>query len=165
MTKREKAVVFVMALAIIYGVYEFFIAPSFRKPQTTGVNKEAATDGTNKLTEDIARALKEDGSAGLDAYIAARAEEEWTADPFRTGNYSLEEGTKASFESRGKNGFVYSGYLDIGKRRVAIINGTDYRIGDELEMRGYRIKSITPSRVIIVDQKGSRGIAVPFLEE
>ncbi len=164
MTKREKAIVFVMALAIIYGVYEFFIAPSFKKPQTTGVNKEVVTDGTNKLAEDIARVLKKDDSARVDAYIAARAEEEWTTDPFRTGDCSL-GGKKASFESRGKNGLVYSGYLDIGKRRIGIINGTDYQIGDELEMGGYMVKSITPSKVIIVDRKGSTEIVVPFLEE
>lgn len=158
MAKREKIIVFVMILAILYGVYAFFIAPSSKRPKSISVSTDVKRVDTNKLMVDVSKVLKDDDSAIVDTYIVARAEEEWTNDPFYTENVS-------SGQHTGEVKLVYIGYLEIGKRKIAIINGVDYQIGDELEMAGYRVKSISPSIVIVVNKEGQGKITIPLSEE
>lgn len=157
MAKREKIIVFIMILTIFYGVYEFFIAPSTKRPKSISVSTDVKRVDANKLIGNVSKVLKDDDSAIVDAYIVARAEEEWAADPFYTENVSSGH--------TGEVKLIYTGYLEIGKRKIAIINGVDYQIGDELEMTGYTIKNINPSRVIAVDKRGRGKITVPLLEE
>ena len=157
MAKREKIIIFIMILTILYGVYAFFIAPSSKKPKPVSVSTEVMKVDVNKLMGDVSKVLKDGDSAIVDAYIVARAEEEWAADPFYTENVSSGH--------TGEVKLVYTGYLEIGKRKIAIINGVDYQIGDELEMTGYTIRNINPSRVVVVDKRGRGEITVPLLEE
>jgi len=32
---------------------------------------------------------------------------------------------------------IYSGYVDSGRNKMAVINGLEYRIGEQLELEGY----------------------------
>lgn len=166
MSRREKIFVFMAVLAVLYGAYSFFIAsPAGKsKPATVsrGVSKEIKAVNKNRLVKEISDVLKERESARAEAYIALRAEEEWTDDPFSASNISASKRTGRSMR---EGNFVYSGYLEIGKKKVAIINGMDYQVGDELEMSGYKVKRISSSSVIIVDKRGGGKITVPFLKE
>jgi len=62
-------------------------------------------------------------------------------------------------------GFTYSGYLEIGDRRLAIINGIEYETGDELAMGGYIVRGIYPNRVVIEVKWRKEKIIVPLEEE
>jgi len=169
MTRREKIIVFSMILVVIYGAYDLLRAAHSKKsaPVTasTGVKKFVDVSERNKLLKDISNVLKEDKITGARIYIAARAEREWTSDPFSISRLSS-EGNKIALENTmGDGKFVYNGYLEIGNKKIAIINGVDYQTGDNLELCGYKVKSISPSRVIIVNTKKTGKITVPFLEE
>jgi len=157
MAKREKVIVFIMVLAILYGVYTFFIASSPKRSKPVSVSTGVEKGNVNKLVENVSKVLKDDGSAVVDAYIVARAEEEWGTDPFYMEN--IPSGYTGEVK------LVYTGYMKIGNREIAIINGVDYQVGDELEMAGYRVKSISPSMVIVVNKEGEEKITVPLSEE
>jgi hypothetical protein len=43
----------------------------------------------------------------------------------------------------------YSGFLQMGAKRMAIINGMEYEEGEMLPVSGYFIRSITPKSVVI----------------
>lgn len=157
MAKREKIIVFIMILTILYGVYEFFVAPLSEGPSSISVTKGTKTADVNKLIRGVSKVLKDDDSAAVDAYIADCADREWTNDPFYVENvYS---------DHSGEIKLTYTGYLEIGKRKIAIINGVDYQIGDELEAAGYRVKNISPSMVIVVNKEGEDKITIPLSEE
>jgi hypothetical protein len=47
---------------------------------------------------------------------------------------------------------VYSGYVDTGQKKMAIINGWEYEAGQPLDVEGYLLKKVTPSRVLIVNR-------------
>jgi hypothetical protein len=53
----------------------------------------------------------------------------------------------------------------MGDKRLAIINGVEYAAGDELEQGGYMVRSITPSRVVIVSTRDSKQKFIFPLEE
>ncbi|MBU0986869.1 MAG: hypothetical protein KKH68_06405, partial [Proteobacteria bacterium] len=45
--------------------------------------------------------------------------------------------------------FTYSGYMETGNQRLAIINGMEYTVGEELEPGGYTVNSISANQVVI----------------
>ena len=168
MSRREKIFVFMAVLAILYGAYSFFIASPARKskPATVnyGVSKEIKAVNKNRLVKEISDVLKQSEPEKAEAYIALRAEEKWTDDPFSASNMFASKRTGKVVRSMREGNLVYSGYLEVGRRKVAIINGMDYQVGDELEMSGYKVKRISPSSVV-VDKKGRGKITVPFSKE
>ena len=60
---------------------------------------------------------------------------------------------------------VYSGFLEVGSKRLAIINGMEYEAGDKLDPGGFTIKSILPTRVMITSAPwGTTPIVLPLQE-
>jgi hypothetical protein len=58
---------------------------------------------------------------------------------------------------------IYSGFLQMGQKRLAIINGMEYETGDRLEPGGFLLKSISPTRVVIAPRgKKSKSISLPM---
>jgi len=47
---------------------------------------------------------------------------------------------------------------------MAIINGLEYRIGEQLEMEGYFLRQITPSKVIIFNKNTGDREEIPLQE-
>ena len=151
---REIVIVVIMLAAVLYGVYDIFIASS-SKP-TDNVAREEVV-GMDNLIADASEVLKGSGSYPVYAYIVSRAEANWKEDPFYGVNM-LSMGTSGL-------GLVYTGYLEIGKRKIAVINSESYEIGDELELGGYVVKRIKPSAVVIEEKINKTDITVPFLEK
>ena len=153
---REIVIVVIMLAAVLYGVYALFIASS-SKP-TDGVAREDVV-GIDGLIEDASEVLKDSGSYPVYAYIVSRAETSWKRDPF------FDEVVNAPSMSASDLGLEYTGYLEIGKRRIAVINSVSYEIGDELELGEYVVKRIRLSAVVIEGKISRTNITIPFLEE
>jgi hypothetical protein len=56
---------------------------------------------------------------------------------------------------------TYSGFLEIGAKRLAIINGMEYEAGDKLG-GGITITSVLPNKVIITSSQGE--LVLPLQE-
>lgn len=151
---REIVIVIIMLAAVLYGVYNLFIDSS-SKP-TNGMTLEDVV-GIDNLIGDASEVLKDSGSYPLYACIVASAESDWERDPF------YKESTP-SVNVMGL-GLEYTGYLEIGNRKIAVINSVSYEVGDELEFGGYIVKRIRPSAVVIERKLSRINITVPFLEE
>jgi hypothetical protein len=173
MTKREKIIIVTMILTILYGTYELFIGVPSKKAKrvkaVSAVSESVKTDNTgivrSKLFSQMSDTLKEDDAARAETYVAGRAEDDWKGDPFSSAHIVRSERKDVSIGSLDEVKLVYSGYLEIGSKKVAIVNGVDYTVGDELEMGGYTVKQISPASVTVVNQRGGGKIIVPFLEE
>lgn len=148
MSKREKIIVLLMALAVLYGGYEFFWASKPKSNIKSPENKEELLD---KFVTDVAVKLKKKDISDIDKHIIARAKDEWTKDPFvRTELPSESELKKERIEASAlKTNLTYSGYMEMGDQKLAVINGMEYMIGDELEQGGYIVKSISATQLVI----------------
>jgi len=161
-----------MILTVIYGAYELLIAKQVKKARLRvmgpAIARPAVSPGatmtTNRLINDVSRALTDDAKIKAEEYTARRAEEEWRRDPFSESSLSTAAGTTATAGPDTEADLAYNGYLEIGKKRIAIINGVDYRRGDMLEVGRYKVTDIGRSSVTVVDAKGKK-VTVPFLEE
>jgi hypothetical protein len=60
---------------------------------------------------------------------------------------------------------MYTGFLRMGDKRLAIINGMEYEVGEILEPGGFTIRSISPSRVVIAPPGRKKKTLILPMEE
>lgn len=159
LNKRQIIILAVAALAVLYAAYELLIAGSMGGK--TKIEAKPAEIGSfvNTIRNDLAKTK----TAGDDIYIATRAEMEWNRNPFWEKTSYLEfVGKETSGVVTAK--IIYSGYVEAGRKKMAIINGWEYETGESLDIEGYWLKSISPSRVLIVNRNTFSELSVPIQE-
>lgn len=164
LNKRQIIILSIAALFVVYAAYEFLIAsPASNKIKTTDQKLEI-----NNLVSSVTIDLIKDAQTGIDEYIIARAEANWQKNPFWDRSSSLYKEWAATQGAAGGSGLaakiIYSGYVDAGKMKIAIINGLEYRVGEQLEMEGYVLKRVTPAKVLIVNKNTGSEVEIPIQE-
>jgi hypothetical protein len=161
--KRQMIILVVMGIAILYAAFDFLTPKKkFSAPGTAQKTAEL-----NTFVTDLTAGLGKDTTKNLNALIFSRAEKEWARDPFLDAkSYRTWSTVKAPVKGAGeaKIEFVYSGYLDTGRKRMAIINGIEYSEGESLDVKGYVLKSASPTRVVIENRGTGATINVPLPE-
>ena len=162
LNKRQMIILAVAGLFIFYAIYILFVA----KPGTKKGKAIAQQAEFNSFVNSVSNDLMKNGVAGIDAFIVKRAEADWKRNPFLERpvyrEWVAKESAAAGSGSAVK--IIYSGYVDSGRNKMAIINGLEYRAGEQLEMEGYMLKNITPSKVLIVNRNTGSEITVPIQE-
>ena len=59
----------------------------------------------------------------------------------------------------------YTGFMQMGDKKFAIIDGLEYTAGDELVQGGFEVRSITPRQVVIVSTDRSKKKFIFPIEE
>jgi hypothetical protein len=169
-SRREKIIIGLMTLAILYGLFELLWQPA--KKDSTGMRED--NKALNELIAGIGQGITEGGLTQAEQYVLTNAQNEWPQDPFSDVPLDmLEVGDRADIEERAADtlisepepGFTYSGFLVMGDKRIAIINGQEYEKGDDLISGLYTVQGIDPEKVAIKDKKSSRIIIVPIREK
>jgi hypothetical protein len=166
--KRQMIILGLMAIAVFYAAFDF-LAPK-KKSSTPDMARKTAELST--FVTDLAAGLGKDTTKNLNTLIFSRAEKEWAQDPFLDAkSYRAWSAAKAPIKKNGagaaaapKSEFVYSGYLDTGRKRMAIINGIEYSEGENLEVKGYALKSASPTKAVIENRGTGATVNVPLLE-
>jgi hypothetical protein len=161
MTKREKTIVFLMVLSLVYGFYVFFLEGPAKSSQVQTASK---LDTFNQFITNIA-AMTKDGLSEIDEYIIENISAKWTKDPLLSSRAKDDGliGAGKKIPDIVKD-ITYNGYLQMGNRHLAIINGTEYETGEELDKGGFTVGKIYPNRVIIILRGGKVKHAIPLEE-
>ena len=160
MSKREKVIVGVMVFSILFALVYFL------SPAVTGQGAKPTDQytGSEKIIQEIAAELKKVASSPNENYVIARAEAAWAKDPFY--KKVMPVAAKAGPGGVGGSDFIYSGYVDMGEKKLAVINGNSYRVGDKLDIgSAFYLHSVEPSRVVIVDRQNQRNIVIKLKDE
>ena len=167
MAKLEKRQWFILgltAIAILYAAFDFLMP----KKKNVEVDVKQQSEELNSFITTLTAGVGKDTSKDLLYLIFSRAEKEWTNDPFLDDNLlrSLtEEKARGKVEAVApKIEFVYAGYLEVDKKRIAIINGVEYTEGEALDIKGYVLKTVSPTRVVIENLANSSSLNVPLQE-
>ena len=161
---REKIIFGVMGIVILYGAVDF-LTP---KKMNLALNVKQKTGELNAFVATISEALGKDASNSNGSLILGRAEKEWSSDPFldeksfRAWSQTREQVKEAV--AAPKINFVYSGYLEVNRKRIAIINGMEYKEGESLDTKGYSLKSVSPSNVVIENRTTRVTLNIPLQE-
>jgi hypothetical protein len=97
-------------------------------------------------------------------YVMASAVTRWPEDPFlRTRVPEPREAARVN-ESIGPEEIdaVYTGYIEMDGRRLAIINGREYAPGEELEISGFVVRRIDPGKVELEAPGSDRTVIIPL---
>ena len=153
-----------MVLSVIYGVYiVFFSAPQEEVTFKSGGDKEL--DSLNSFITKVADKTKNSLSEEQ-AYVLQKAQTEWKQDPLmqiqpRMSKEEQAERQPLVLESK----ILYTGFLQMGDRRLAIINGVEYEVGDRLEPGGLIVRNIHPNHVVIGSSvKKNKKVILPMEE-
>lgn len=157
--KRQIIILAIAALFVLYAIYELLIAGPAAKKAKMAVKPAEIETVVNTLSTDLMKYR----AGGVDAYLAKRAETDWGKNPFwERESYRVFAGDKEGGVAGVK--FIYSGYVDTGREKIAIVNGVEYQPGEALEIEGYELKSVLPESVLIVNRRTGSQLSVPMQE-
>lgn len=161
MTTREKIIVGIMLLTVGYGAIELLL------PRTQSGAPTPAAQPLENLTTFIAKVADAARAATSEtsALIVQKAEAGWKQDPFMEilKPPAPPAETRSPMETaRAIPNMVYSGFLEIGPKRLAIINGMEYEAGDRVNPGAFSIKTVLPNKVIMTSSQGE--IVLPLQE-
>jgi hypothetical protein len=152
MSKREKIIVSVMVVTVLLGGYLYFA------PEATVSRRGDETQldtSTHDFVRKVIKQFKEDTTLARELFAIRSAERKWEKDPFLksdgqlsdTRQRDVSDGAPASDDTQLK--LIYSGYLEVGNQRLAIINGIEYASGEVIDDQGYYVRRIQPNQVEI----------------
>jgi hypothetical protein len=172
MSQREKIIVGLMLLTVLYGIYALFFEGKSKSSieQTASVSSAVQLENLNAFITKVADASQA-GLSKEDKYIISRAETEWKQDPLITAELTdrprdeIDRQKQVIRAAGPRPNFTYTGFMQMGDKQFAIINGFEYAPGDQLQEGGYRVSSITPTKVVVVSTDGSKQKYIFPLEE
>jgi hypothetical protein len=169
MTKREKIIVGIMCLTVVYGAYDLLVYR--KKPRNAAVRQMAnpVTELKSFVAEVTQKLINEKVSAEY-SHIISQAGANWTKDPFIDSVEPLKKRKTIQPEDQKervlptRSGFIYTGYLKLGPIKMAVINGMEYSVGESLDVNGLYVKNISPHHVVIGKVHSPETIQLPLKE-
>ena len=151
-----------MVLAVVYGVYTvFFDSPKPANTFSAGGDREL--EALNTFITKVADKIKS-GVSKEQAYVLNKAQTVWKQDPLvqlEAQKMEVDTGPQPVLDARVK----YTGFLQMGDTRLAIINGTEYEAGDRLEPGGFIIRRILPNQVVVAPPGKKKKTMILPMEE
>ncbi|MDH4012102.1 MAG: general secretion pathway protein GspB [Desulfobacterales bacterium] len=172
MSNREKIIVGLMLLTVAYGIYALFFEGKGKSSTTpTAVSATKQLENLNAFITKVAEASRA-GLSKEDKYIISRAESAWKQDPLTTVELTdrpedeINRQKKQIIQTTGPQLNVsYTGFMQMGDKKFAIVDGLEYTAGDELVQGGFKVRSITPRQVVIVSTDRSKKKFIFLIEE
>ncbi len=145
--KRQYIILGLMVLAVLYGIWELYPAGSHQKDRLSVT--DARADLARFTSELLAR--RPAHPSVLEARLITAAETPWEWDPMVGPQTFL--AWRAALQAPAPKDepvhFDYTGFVDMGIRRLAVINDLDYVEGDVLITHDYRVLEIEPDKLIL----------------
>jgi len=153
-----------MIIVVAYGGYSYF---SDSGDNTVVEGSRQKLSEMKKFVIDAAKSLSNEYISAADKYIIDQAEKVWPQDtPFLQSGAHL---TSEPFEARAEVTvqtvqLSYTGFLQTSDALIAIVNGTEYETGDQLNETGYYVKKISPTKITLGLENNSDTIILPLDE-
>ncbi len=172
MTIREKIIIGLVILTCCYGIYSFFFTASSSVKEMLASKTESATKFVSKITGEMNKKIFTE----IDSYIVDLALLQWENDPFVQKEYVITDENKAVNKlinsnrikpqhdktQTGKTEIIYSGYISIGDRMLAVINGLEYEEGEVIHTTEHSVMNIFPSCVILESIESDNKLILPL---
>ena len=161
MARREKVLIIGALLVAIFGIFQF-IKP---KPETAPRDQSSVRSADSReLIQKIETELQKEALNESETTVLAKAALEWSRDPF-VGKKLLPLGDANRFDDSGAKDLLYTGYIISGNRKLAIINGLEYMVGDRLITGEFILRHIHPETVVLESTGAPGTVSIPFAGE
>jgi len=169
MTTREKIIVGIMCLTIVYGAYELIIRGRTR-PLPALTTTSASTGDLKSFVAEITGKLANEKVTMEYQHMIRQADADWTKDPFIQSSEPLKKrlsqvgSTPKKPKKSVKPRYTYSGFIQLDDTRLAIINGIEYAVGEKLVNKAFYVKTISTNRVVLAKVNSNETIQI-FITE
>jgi hypothetical protein len=155
--KRELIFIILAVAALIYGAVDFGIRSIKGNSAPPGSSKVETSATFSLITEELgAPAASQQKAKGLEILNAVSAA--WPEGLFADITAFVDHEEEEEALTLVDKALIYSGYMTMGEKIFAVINGIEYRIGDIVE--GFFLKKIDPMEIIM--EKNGRPMRIPF---
>ena len=152
MTTREKVLVLAMAGAALWGSASVGLGYYNKHHEAKKVDLRKAEIRTFAESQRARMApLRLDDAERLALDEAAGP---WQASPF------IDRAATAEVVEAPVEQFVYTGFIQVGAQRFAILNGREYRVSEPVAQTDFRLESIQPDQVVLVSGSGGRRMTI-----
>lgn len=162
MEKREKILLGVLAATVVLASAMQFSTSGGPKTPGASAQVQVNLDEMGKIVEQAKLSPERAYRIGLLADNAS-------GDPFYGGQGGLSQEDTGGPGGTAPQELVYSGYIKIGQKIFAVLNGVEYARGDELAEAGYVVQAIDKNSVLLERTDGSTGRKftkrVPLVED
>ena len=151
-----------MVISVIYGVYILFFESPKQATSFSG-SGDRELEALNTFITKVADKTKS-GTSKRQAYVLQKAQTSWKQDPLvllEAKKVIVDTGPEPVMDSRVR----YTGFLEMGDTRLAIISGMEYEIGDRLEPGGFVIRRILPNHVVVAPPGKQKKTMILPMEE
>ncbi len=144
MNAREKGIVGLMVGTVIFGAFHFFspgvkLGPLKAQEELKELDQFIVSMAATLNKPDLVEAR----------YILEKAAAPCRKNPFWAEKVEPQVVAKKEDLPQPEHAFIYSGFVCLGNKMLAIINGLEYESGDMLDPGGYRVGRITAEQVIL----------------
>ncbi len=152
MQKREKIMLGGVALTLVVAGALFFSGSPKTAPET------AKGGPAGPSLAEVTKTLEQSKLTSEQGYRIALLADNATIDPFYGGGAVVaQDDGRGLAPGEAAVQLVYSGFIKVGTKILAVINGIEYAVGDALAEGGYMVKAIDKNFVLLERTDGSTG--------
>jgi len=151
-SKRERILLGAMGTAVLVtAVIMFWPGGQPPSPEMT----PAKLAESQKAAEGQVQALELIKLQERESYAVKNAQLPWPGDPFAPKPPDPEAQV-----DRAK--FQYTGFIKLGNRNLAVINGREYQVGESLDTGGFEVLEITAEAVVLQSTGRKNTVRIPY---
>jgi hypothetical protein len=151
-SKRERILLAGMGAAILISAI-YLLWPT-APPASPEMTPQKLAD-SRKAAESQLQALERIQLSPREIHAVTQSQTTWPNDPLAPKPPEPEAAVE-------RDKFQYTGYIRVGERSLAVINGREYQIGEQLESGGFEVAEITPEAVVLSGVVRKNTVRIPY---
>lgn len=149
MSRREKILLAAVCVTAVIGLWITLDRPAPPPPQ----KPRPSTAGE---AEKLLRVIKDSSLRPSETALLEAIRGTWRRAALYDKSLSGPEKTQPKTLPR------FTGYVELGSGRLAVVDGMEYQVGDTLDGGGYKVLSIAPEQVVLESLANGQQVPLPY---
>ena len=155
MTRREQIILAATGLVAVIGLGSLFLGD---KPAgQPGAPQAVQPQAVGQIRDDVLALTRQATAGKSESALMAAIDKPWRAEalydkPLEARNAAAKPTAIPRF----------TGYVELGSGRLAVIDGYEYQAGDSLEGGGYKVLAVSPDKVTLESLANGQKLELPY---
>lgn len=155
MTRREKIILAVTGVVAVVAMGYLFLDTGPSAPPTPAAQPQ--TQVTAQVRKTAQALASQAAPGGVETALMAALDKPWRVAVLYDKPLEARGGTgRPSVVPR------FTGYVELGSGRLAVIDGYEYQAGDTLEGGGYKVLAVSPDKVTLESLANGQRLDIPY---
>ena len=155
MTRREKIILAVTGVVAVAAMGYLFLGAGPSAPPAPVAQPQ--TQATAQVRETAQALVRQAAPGGVETALMAALDKPWRVAVLYDKPLEARGGAgRPSVVPR------FTGYVELGSGRLAVIDGYEYLAGDTLEGGGYKVLAVSPDKVTLESLANGQRLDIPY---